>query len=209
MAIGDVVRPAGRQDRSELTLGGDGSGNRRHEWQGEIDHGAIEELGSKSEPSEPGTAGPGDPRLPWWLPDPAEGGVALELQEAIAQSILPAYQQLVLEAPSMMERVAGEMLIHALWADCLRQLNRPVIGSAIRAKRRPAVYSPPVLINGRLPARGARRVAPPCTWRNVPRRPESITGPWCATSGSSGVRGVRRSFQKGPYTSLQFLRTIL
>ncbi len=115
---------------------------------------AIEELGSKSEPSEPGTAGPGDPRLPWWLPDPAEGGVALELQEAIAQSILPAYQQLVLEAPSMMERVAGEMLIHALWADCLRQLNRPVIGSAMRAKRRPAVYSPPVLINGRLPARG-------------------------------------------------------
>ncbi len=48
----------------------------------------------------------------------------MELQQAIAQSILPAYQQLVLEAPSMMERVAGEVLIQALWADCLRQLDR-------------------------------------------------------------------------------------
>ena len=123
--------------------------------------------------SQPGTAGPGDPRLPWWLPDPADGGVALELQEAIAESILPAYQQLVLEAPSMMERVAGEMLIQALWADCLRQLNRPVIGSAMRAKRRLAVYSPPVAINRRLPARGSGE---PLLWRSgdstvVPKRP--------------------------------------
>ena len=31
----------------------------------------------------------------------------------------------------------------------------------MRAKRRPAVYSPPVPINRRLPARGARRAAPP------------------------------------------------
>ncbi len=45
------------------------------------------------------------------------------MQEAITQSILPAYQQLVLEAPSMMERVAGEVLIQALWADCLRELD--------------------------------------------------------------------------------------
>ncbi len=58
----------------------------------------------------------------------------MELQEVITQSILPAYQQLVLEAPSVMERVAGEMLIQALWADCLRQLNRRVIGSAMRAQ---------------------------------------------------------------------------
>ena len=123
MAIGNVVRPAGRQDRGEPTLGGTGSGNRRQDWQAEIDHGGKEELGSQRESSEPGTAGPRDPRLPWWLPDPAEGGVAVELQEAITQLILPAYQQLVLEAPSMMERVAGEMLIQALWADCLRQLK--------------------------------------------------------------------------------------
>ena len=123
MAIGSVVRPAGRQDRGEPTLGGDGSGKRRRDWQGEIDHGGNEEFGTQCEWSEPGTAGPRDPRLPWWIPDPAEGGVAVELQEAIAQSILPAYQQLVLEAPSVMERVAGEMLIQALWADCLRQLK--------------------------------------------------------------------------------------
>ncbi len=172
MAIGSVVRPAGRQDRSEPTLGGTSSGNRRQDWQAEIDHGGQEELGSQREWSEPGTAGPRDPRLPWWIPDPAEGGVALELQEAITQSILPAYQQLVLEAPSMMERVAGEMLIQALWADRLRQLNRPVIGSAMRAKRRPAVYSPPVPINGRLPARYG---AEPLLWRSgdsaaVPKR---------------------------------------
>ena len=80
-------------------------------------------LATNANGSETGTVGPGDPRLPWWLPDPADGGVVLELQEAVAQSILPAYQQLVLEAPSMMERVAGEMLIQALWADCLRQLK--------------------------------------------------------------------------------------
>ncbi len=123
MAIGSVVRPAGRQDRGEPTLGGTSSGNRRQDWQGEIDHGGQEELGSQRESFEPGTAGLRDPRLPWWIPDPAEGGVAVELQEAITQSILPAYQQLVLEAPSMMERVAGEMLIQALWADCLRQLK--------------------------------------------------------------------------------------
>ena len=123
MAIGNVVRPAGRQDRGEPTLGGNGLGERRQDWQAEIDQGGKEELGSQREWSEPGTAGPRDPRLPWWIPDPAEGGVALELQEAITQSILPAYQQLVLEAPSMMERVAGEMLIQALWADCLRQLK--------------------------------------------------------------------------------------
>ena len=47
------------------------------DWQAEIDHGGKEEPGNKSESSEPGTAGPGDPRLPWWLPDPAEGGIAL------------------------------------------------------------------------------------------------------------------------------------
>ena len=130
MAIGNVVRPAGRQDRGEPTLGGTSSGNRPQDWQAEIDHGGKEALGGKRNGSEPGTAGPRDLRLPWWLPDPAEGGVAVELQEAITQSILPAYQQLVLEAPSVVERVAGEMLIQALWADCLRQLNRPVIGSA-------------------------------------------------------------------------------
>ena len=97
----------------------------------------------------------------------------MELQEAIAQSILPAYQQLVLEAPSMMERVAGEVLIQALWADCLWQWNRRVIGSAMRAKRRAAVYSPPAPINRRLPARGG---AEPLLWRSggsavVPKRP--------------------------------------
>ncbi len=123
MAIGDVVRPARRQDRGEPTLGGTSSGNRRQDWQGEIEQGGKEELGSQRESFEPGTAGLRDPRLPWWIPDPAEGGVAVELQEAITQSILPAYLQLVLEAPSMMERVAGEMLIQALWADCLRQLK--------------------------------------------------------------------------------------
>ncbi len=123
MAIGSVVRSAQRQDRSEPTLGGTSSGNRRQDWQGEIDHGENEELGSQREGAEPGAAGLRDPRLPWWIPDPAEGGVAVELQEAITQSILPAHQQLVLEAPSMMERVAGEMLIQALWADCLRQLK--------------------------------------------------------------------------------------
>ena len=131
MAIGNVVRPAGRQDRGGPTLGGDGSGKRRQDWQAEIDHGGKEELGDKRDGSEPSAAGPRDPRLPWWIPDPAEGGVAVELQEAITQLILPAYQQLVLEAPSMMERVAGEMLIQALWADCLRQWNRPVIGSGM------------------------------------------------------------------------------
>ena len=123
MAIGNVVRPAGRQDRGEPTLGGNGSGKRAQDWQAEIEQGGKEELGSQRESFEPGTVGPKNPRLPWWIPDPAEGGVAVELQEAIAQSILPAYQQLVLEAPSMMERVAGEMLIQALWADCLRQLK--------------------------------------------------------------------------------------
>ncbi len=173
MAIGNVVRPAGRQDRGEPTLGGTSSGNRPQDWQAEIDHGGKEALGGKRDGSEPGTAGPRDLRLPWWLPDPAEGGVAVELQEAITQLILPAYQQLVLEAPSVVERVAGEMLIQALWADCLRQLNRPVIGSAMRAKRRPAVYSPPVPINRRLPARGG---AEPLLWRSggstvVPKRP--------------------------------------
>ena len=184
MAIGNVVRPAGRQDQGGPTLGGDGSGKCRQDWQAEIDHGGKEELGDKRDGSEPSAAGPRDPRLPWWIPDPAEGGVAVELQEAITQSILPAYQQLVLEAPSMMERVAGEMLIQALWADCLRQWNRPVIGSAMRA-----------------------RDDRPC----IPRRSRSTDDyrPVVVPSRSSGVRGVRRSFQKGPYTSLQFLRTIL
>ena len=109
----------------------------------------------------------------------------MELQEVITQLILPAYQQLVLEAPSVMERVAGEMLIQALWADCLRQLNRRVIGSAMRAPRDDR----------------------PC----IPRRSRSTDDyrPVVAPSRSSGVRGVRRPFQKGPYTSLQFLRTIL
>ena len=173
-----------RGDKIEANPLWEGTVRVSKDWQAEIDHGGKEEPGNKSESSEPGTAGPGDPRLPWWLPDPAEGGIALELQEAITQLILPAYQHRVLEAPSMMERVAGEMLIQALWADCLWQLDRRVIGSAMRAKRRAAVYSRPVPINRRLPARyGASR--------------------------SSGVRGIRRPFQKGAYTSLQFLRTIL
>ena len=38
---------------------------------------------------------------------------------------------------------------------------------------------------------------------------QTITGGRVAPRHSSGVWGVRRSFQKGPYTSLQFLRTIL
>ncbi len=123
MAIGNVVRSVGRQDRDEPTLARNGSGKRRQDWKAGIDHGGNGELGGQRESFEPETAGPRDPRLPWWLPDAAKGGVAGELREAIAQSILPAYQELVLEAPSMMERVAGEMLIQALWADCLRQLK--------------------------------------------------------------------------------------
>ena len=46
-----------------------------------------------------------------------------ELREAIRGSILPAYQSLVLEAPSILERVAGEMLVQALWAGCIQQLK--------------------------------------------------------------------------------------
>ena len=38
-------------------------------------------------------------------------------------SILPAYQGLVLEAPSILERVAGELLVQALWAGCVQQLK--------------------------------------------------------------------------------------
>ena len=143
------------------------------DWQAEIDHGAIEELGSKSEPSEPGTAGSGDPRLPWRLPGPADGGVAVELQEAIAQSILPAYQQLVLEAPSMMERVAGEVLIQALWADCLWQWNRRVIGSAMRRRdERPCIPRRPRSTDDYRPVVAHE----PLLWRSggsavVPKRP--------------------------------------
>ncbi len=62
-------------------------------------------------------------RRPWWLPDPADGGMPEELREAIAGSILPAYQGLVLEAPSILERVAGELLVQALWAGCVQQLK--------------------------------------------------------------------------------------
>ena len=92
-----------RHDRSEPTLGGTSSGNRRQDWQGEIDHGGKEELGSQREGAEPGTAGPRDPRLPWWIPDPAEGGVALELQEAITQS---AHRG---EAPGVERRAGTEV----------------------------------------------------------------------------------------------------
>ncbi len=53
MAIGNVVRPAGRQDRGEPTLGGHGSGMRPQERQAEIDHGGKEELDSQREGSEP------------------------------------------------------------------------------------------------------------------------------------------------------------
>ena len=66
--------------------------SRRQDWQTEIDHGGNEELGSQRVSFEPGTGGPRDPRLPLWFPDPADGGVAVELQEAVAQSILPACQ---------------------------------------------------------------------------------------------------------------------
>ena len=62
-------------------------------------------------------------RRPWWLPGPAGGGMPEELREAIAGSILPAYEGLVLEAPSILERVAGELLVQALWAGCVQQLK--------------------------------------------------------------------------------------
>ncbi len=53
--------------------------------------------------------------------------------------------------------------------------------------------------------------APRDDWRCVPRRSgstEDYRRP-VAPRHSSGVWGVPRSFQKGPYTSLHFLRTIL
>ena len=62
-------------------------------------------------------------RRPWWLPGPAGGGMPEELREAIAGLILPAYEGLVLEAPSILERVAGELLVQALWAGCVQQLK--------------------------------------------------------------------------------------
>ena len=46
-----------------------------------------------------------------------------ELREAIAGLILPAYQGLVLERASILERVAGELLVQALWAGCVQQLK--------------------------------------------------------------------------------------
>ena len=113
MAIGNVVRPAGRQDRGDPTLGGDGLVSAGKTVKGRSITAEMRSLTAYANRPSPVPQGPVT-RDSWWLPDPAEGGTALELQEAVTQSILPAYQHLVLEAPSTMERVAGEMLIQGV-----------------------------------------------------------------------------------------------
>ena len=62
------------------------------------------------------------PSRPYWVPE----GVNFDklprgLQIAIVAMINPAYKQLVLEAPSILERTAGLSYVHALWLEVLQQ----------------------------------------------------------------------------------------
>jgi hypothetical protein len=61
---------------------------------------------------------------PFWIPTNVQfDSLPQALQAAIIEIVNPAYQELVLEAPSPLEKAAGLSLVHLLWLEIVEQYD--------------------------------------------------------------------------------------
>ncbi len=75
-------------------------------------------------PPTPRSPQPTDSSRPAWLPSDQDlQRVEPGLQQAIRDIILPAYEQLVLQADDTLQRSLGMTIVHLMWLEVLDQLN--------------------------------------------------------------------------------------
>jgi hypothetical protein len=68
--------------------------------------------------------GPRPPGRPLWMPEGADlERMPVEVRQAVAEILRPAYEELVVQAGSGMEKSLGESLVHLLWLEILEQYD--------------------------------------------------------------------------------------
>jgi hypothetical protein len=65
-----------------------------------------------------------DPNLPLWLPDDCDlERMPVEVRQAVAEIVQPAYAEMVQNAASGMEKSLGASIVHLLWLEILDQYD--------------------------------------------------------------------------------------
>jgi hypothetical protein len=68
--------------------------------------------------------GPRPPGRPLWMPEGADlERTPVEIRQAVAEILRPAYEELVVQAGSGMEKSLGASLVHLLWLEILEQYD--------------------------------------------------------------------------------------